>query len=120
MLFNSWLLLEVLQVLESGLAYLGWAILLGFFAYGAGLRANIREKYAIPGNMCEDFFAVMLLYPLASVQMEEHVKIAWLAEGGHEETEAIALKVSSAVDLVPEVLVETEASTEARNLMEQH
>ena len=119
-LFNSWLLLEVLQVLESGLAYLGWAILLGFFAYGAGLRANIREKYAIPGNMCEDFFAVMLLYPLATVQMEEHVKIAWLAEGGHEETEAIALKVSSGVDLVPEVLVETEASTEARNLMEQH
>ena len=83
--FYGWVALEALQVFESGLAYVGWAVLFGFFAYGTGIRANIREKYGINGNMFEDFFAVMLLYPLAAVQMEEHVEVAKMLHDSDEE-----------------------------------
>ena len=35
----------------------------------------MREKYGIIGNLFEDFFAVLLIYPLAAVQMDEHMEI---------------------------------------------
>ena len=70
--FYSWILLEALQPLETGLAYIGWAVLFGFFAYGTGIRAQMREKFGIVGNMAEDFFAVMM-YPLAAMQMDEQM-----------------------------------------------
>ena len=76
--FYLWILLEFLQVVEQGLAYVGWSILFGFVAYGTGIRANMRAKYDIQGNMCEDFFVTMLMYPLVAVQMEEHLAIAVL------------------------------------------
>ena len=78
--FYTWALLQILQVVNPGLAYIGWAILVGFFAYASGMRSNMRDKYGINGNMVEDFFAVMLVYPLAAVQMECHMEIAHLME----------------------------------------
>ena len=48
-------------------------MLFAFFAYGSGIRLGIREKYGINGNMVEDFFAVMLLYPFAAYQMDYHM-----------------------------------------------
>ena len=83
--FYLWILLELLQVLEPGLAYIGWAVLFGFIAYGTGIRANMRAKYDINGNMFEDFFAVLLMYPLAAVQMEEHMEIAAMVQNGDAE-----------------------------------
>ena len=82
--FYGWVVLEALQVFETGLAYVGWVSLCGFFAYGTGIRANIREKYGINGNMFEDFFAVILAYPLAAMQMEEHMKVSSLLETDEE------------------------------------
>ena len=83
--FYLWVLLEILQVVEPGLAYVGWSVLFGFFAYGTGIRANIRERYGINGNMFEDFFAVMLMYPLAAVQMDEHMEIKAMPRNGDGE-----------------------------------
>ncbi|EDO48327.1 predicted protein [Nematostella vectensis] len=74
--FYGWLICEILQVLEVGLAYIGWAILFGFFAYGTGIRSHMRDEFKILGNLAEDFFAVMLLYPLAAMQMDEHMRHA--------------------------------------------
>ncbi|KAK3754434.1 hypothetical protein QZH41_009219, partial [Actinostola sp. cb2023] len=72
--FYGWILLEILQVVEVGLAYVGWAVLFGFIAYGTGVRAHIREKYGIIGNIAEDMFAIMLLYPLTALQMDDHMR----------------------------------------------
>ncbi|XP_028517182.1 uncharacterized protein LOC110246702 [Exaiptasia diaphana] len=73
--FYAWILLEILQVVEVGLAYVGWAVLFGFIAYGTGVRAEIREKFHIVGNLGEDMFAMMLTYPLAALQMEEQMNV---------------------------------------------
>ena len=73
--FYGWVVLEALQPLESGLAYIGWAVLFGFFAYATGIRFQMREEFGIIGNMGEDFFAVMLMYPFAAMQMEEQMLI---------------------------------------------
>jgi len=71
--FYGWIILMILQVVDERLAYVGWAVLFGFFFYGTGIRSGLREKYHIGGNMIEDFFAVMLLYPFAATQMADHV-----------------------------------------------
>ena len=88
--FCGWLALEALQVFEGGLAYVGWVILFGFFVYGTGVRANIRERYGINGNLVEDFLAVLLLYPLAAVQMEEHMEFDEVLHGTDGEIRAAA------------------------------
>ena len=74
-LFYGWVLLEVLQVVDVGLAYVGWVVLCGFFAYVAGIRSSIREEYALSGNIAEDALIVVFLYPLAVDQMEKHMLI---------------------------------------------
>lgn len=74
--FYTWIALLALEFfgIASGICYVGWTVLFGFFAYGTGIRISIREKYDIHGNMVEDFFAVMILYPFAAYQMEHHMK----------------------------------------------
>ena len=72
--FYGWILLEILQIVDGALAYVGWAVLFGFIAYGTGVRAHIREKYGIIGNIAEDMFAIMLLYPLTALQMDDHMR----------------------------------------------
>ena len=42
----------------------------------------MREKYGIIGNLFEDFFAVLLIYPLAAVQMDEHMEIEAMEQSG--------------------------------------
>jgi hypothetical protein len=74
--FYGWILLEIFQVLDPTLMYMGWALLFGFFAYGTGVRSHIREKDQINGNLAEDMFALMLAYPLAAMQMDEHMSSA--------------------------------------------
>lgn len=74
-LFYGWLLLEILQVVDTGLAYIGWVVLCGFFAYVAGIRIALREEYGIQGSMIHDALVVVFLYPLAVDQMEKHMLI---------------------------------------------
>lgn len=74
--FYGWVILEIMQLVQTGLAYVGWAIFIGFVCYGTGIRSSMREKYKIQGNMAEDFFAVLILYPLAALQMQVHMAAA--------------------------------------------
>ena len=71
--FYLWVLGMALEPAVEGISYLAWAVLFAFFAYGSGIRLGIRERYGINGNMVEDFFAVMLLYPFAAYQMDQHM-----------------------------------------------
>ena len=45
----------------------------------------MREKYGIIGNLFEDFFAVLLIYPMAAVQMDEHMAIEAVEQNGDAE-----------------------------------
>ena len=69
-LFYLWVVLMALEPLVASISYVGWTVLLGFCAFGTGVRYALREKFGINGNMTEDFFAVLLLYPFAAYQME--------------------------------------------------
>ena len=71
--FYLWILLMVLEPVVAGISYVGWTVLFAFFAYATAIRNAVREKYNIYGNMVEDFFAVMITYPFAATQMEDHV-----------------------------------------------
>ncbi|KAJ7373553.1 hypothetical protein OS493_011155 [Desmophyllum pertusum] len=57
----------------NGISYVGWAVLFLFFGVATAIRTGIREEDGIQGNMVEDFFVVMLLYPFAAYQMDQHV-----------------------------------------------
>lgn len=71
--FYLWIVCMALEPVVQGISYVGWTILIGFFAYATAIRNSIREKYAIYGNMTEDFFAVTLTYFFAAYQMEHHM-----------------------------------------------
>ena len=71
--FYSWMVFMALEPVVAAISYVGWTVLIGFFAYVTAIRYSMREKYAIHGNIVEDFFAVMLVYPFAAYQMEHHM-----------------------------------------------
>ncbi|XP_028413319.1 uncharacterized protein LOC114536170 [Dendronephthya gigantea] len=73
-LFYGWILFEILQVVESGLAYVGWVVLCGFWAYVVGIRSSMREECNIPGSMASDAFTT-IFYFLAVDQMDKHMSI---------------------------------------------
>ena len=58
-LFYFWVALETSEIIEDGLAYIGWVVLFGFFAYVTGIRIAIRQKSGIMGSMWEDASAVI-------------------------------------------------------------
>ena len=72
-LFYGWIALLIFEILEDGLAYIGWVVLCGFFAYVTGIRLRVRARYQISGTMSEDALAVVFLYPLAIDQTYEAV-----------------------------------------------
>ena len=74
-LFYGWVLLEILQVVEPGLAYVGWVVLCFFFTYLAAIRLSIREHFDIKSSVIEDAVVVFLFYPLAVDQMYQHMLI---------------------------------------------
>ena len=73
LLMYCWIALEIAEIAEDGLAYIGWVVLFVFFAYLAAIRIAIRAKSGIKGSMFEDALAVIFLYPLAVDQMHEHI-----------------------------------------------
>ena len=74
MLFYGWIACLAMEHLVDGISYVGWTLLMGFFAYSTGIRISVREKHGINGNMLEDFFAFMIVYPFAAFQLEQHVR----------------------------------------------
>lgn len=72
--FYAWIGMMIAELIPvEGISYVGWAVLFLFFAVATAIRTNIRVADGIHGNMVEDFFAVMLLYPFAAFQMDQHV-----------------------------------------------
>lgn len=73
-LFNtSFFLLSIHRVVESGLAYIGWVILMGFFTYVVTIRVEVRQKFGIGGNMLQDFLVVLFLFPFAIDQLNQQM-----------------------------------------------
>lgn len=68
-LYNTFILLIVLQKLETDIAYIGWVVLMGYFAYVAAIRAKVRRVCQIEGNMFKDLLVVMMLHPFAVDQL---------------------------------------------------
>ena len=72
--FYAWIGMMIVELIPvKGISYVGWAVLFLFFAVATAIRTSIRVADGIHGNMVEDFFAVMLLYPFAAFQMDRHV-----------------------------------------------
>lgn len=71
--FYAWIAMMVAELLPvHGISYVGWAVLFLFFGVTTAIRTGIREEDGIHGSMVEDFFVVMLLYPFAAYQMDQH------------------------------------------------
>lgn len=71
--FYAWIAMMVAELLPvHGISYVGWAVLFLFFGVATAIRTGIREEDGIHGSMVEDFFVVMLLYPFAAYQMDQH------------------------------------------------
>ena len=75
-LFYLWIILMAVEPAVDAISYVGWTILIGFFSYATSIRYSIRERYNIYGNSVEDFFAVMILYPFATYEMDHHMEHA--------------------------------------------
>ena len=71
--FYLWIILLICSVQVKGISYVGWALLIFFFAFASVNRGEIRELYDIEGNMIEDFFSFLVLYPLACMQVSEQL-----------------------------------------------
>ena len=84
-LFYAWIALEIGEIGEDGLAYIGWVILFAFFAYLMAIRVAIRAKSEIKGSMFEDALAVIFLYPLAVDQMHEHIFFGPVEQGKRQD-----------------------------------
>ena len=48
------------------------------FIFALGIRNACREAYNISGNLYEDFFSCLLLYPMAAVQIDEQIALGVL------------------------------------------
>lgn len=73
-LFYLWIILMICEEVVADISYVGWAMLIAFFAYAGGVRGSVREEQQLQGNMVEDFFALCLLYPLAITQIWEQIE----------------------------------------------
>ena len=79
--FYLWIALLCSESAVRSISYVGWAVLLGFLTYMSSLRGSIRIQFDLQGNMIEDFFVCLLIYPLALVQMMEQISDEPLTDG---------------------------------------
>ncbi|XP_065667061.1 glycine betaine transporter BetL isoform X2 [Hydra vulgaris] len=77
--FYLWMTLMIGEVQVEGLSYVGWAVLVFFFVFGGSFRNKVREKYEIEGDMIEDIFCFVLVYPIAVMQIHEQVEFGHLS-----------------------------------------
>lgn len=90
-LMYAWVGLQIGEIAEHGLAYIGWVILFAFFAYLMAIRIAIRDASEIEGSMFEDALAVIFVYPLAVDQMHEHIFFGHDAQGKRKQDKDIGL-----------------------------
>ena len=73
-IFYAWIILCVLELVHTGLFYVGWTVYFFWATFASSIRIKMRTEYEINGNMVEDWFSVFLLYPAAAVQMDAHME----------------------------------------------
>ena len=67
--FYLWLVLLCMSGMDDQWAYLGWTFFLFHVIQVTALRAATRETHGIYGNLLEDFFVCLVLYPAAVSQL---------------------------------------------------
>ena len=73
LLHYSSIIIIILELVVPNLAYVGLTVYFGFVAYCTSIRAEVRQQSSINGNMVEDFFASLFMYPCVAVQLYDHV-----------------------------------------------
>ena len=72
LLYYSAIILVILQLIMPNLAYVGLTVYIGFVTYCTSIRLEIRQHFSINGNIIEDFFASLFMYPYVAVQVYGH------------------------------------------------
>ena len=67
--FYLWFVLLCMSGMDDQWAYLGWTFFLFHVIQVTALRAATRETHGIYGNLMEDFFVCLVLYPDAVSQL---------------------------------------------------
>ena len=62
------------------------------FIFAVGIRIACREAYNINGNLYEDFFSFVLLYPLAAVQIDEQLALGFLPKASDNPTADVVVR----------------------------
>ena len=87
--------LIILETIVTNLAYVGLAVYIGFVGYCTSIRSEVRSQYGISGNMVEDFFAALLMYPCVTIQIYEHInKTELLKKKDKENMSAMPNRIS--------------------------
>ena len=76
--FYLWIVLMAMEIKVEGINYVAWAILVFFFVFGGSFRGEVRKKYKIEGDVFEDIFSFVLIYPIAIMQVHEEVQFGHL------------------------------------------
>ena len=67
--FYAWFAMMCMSGMDSQWAYLGWTFFMFHVIQVTALRAATRESHGIYGNLLEDFFVCLVLYPFAVSQL---------------------------------------------------
>ena len=73
-LFYGAFLLCALGPIHDGLFYVGCTVYLFFTMCATSNRIAMRSQYAIVGNLFEDWFAFLIVYFMAAVQLDRHME----------------------------------------------
>jgi choline-glycine betaine transporter len=74
--FLCWIIFLGMSSASSNYAWLGWTFYVFFCFQLMYLRSTVRETYNIYGNMFEDFFTSIMLYPMVVSQLHFQSKEA--------------------------------------------
>ena len=96
LLHYSSIIIIILELVVPNLTYVGLTVYFGFVAYCTSIRAEVRQQFSINGNMVEDFFASLFMYPCVAVQLYEHVNHL----GNKTQTDGSAVAPSYSVAIV--------------------
>ncbi len=73
-LFYGSIILCLCDFAHEGLFYVGATIYFFYATFATGTRIQMRTEYGIEGNMLEDWFALLIIYFMAAIQMDQHME----------------------------------------------
>lgn len=72
--YYAWIVLLCTSKVDAGTYSVAWLMYLVFVGMTTTVRYNLRNKWRIIGNLFDDFFVSLLLYPFALAQMKLEVE----------------------------------------------